>query len=108
MLWSAAARADCPGPDVEEKPSAPAKGVLVPPFPRKWLGVGREFGAALGTFGEAWRRAMEDALEKDSAAGNRPLEGSGEEDVGKGQGFDVEGLSRCSDMAPKSLSPSSE
>ena len=51
---------------------------------------------------------MEDALEKDSAVGNRPLEGSGEEDVGNGQGFDVEGLCRSSDMAPKSLSQSSE
>ena len=51
---------------------------------------------------------MEDVLEKDPAAGNRPLEGSGEEDVGEGQGFDGEGLCCCSDMASKSLLQSSE
>jgi len=46
---------------------------------------------------------VEEALEYDSDAGNRPLEGSGEDAVGTGRGLEGEDVCRCADIADRVL-----
>ena len=73
------------------------------PFPRMGVGTWREVSILLDACGDDWRRAMDEALEYESAAGDRPLEGSWEEDVGTGRGLEGEEVCRCSHMVARGL-----
>jgi len=46
---------------------------------------------------------MEEALEYESGAGNRPLEGSGDEGVGTGRGLEGADVCCCADIAVRRL-----
>lgn len=93
--WSAAARADCPGPLVLIDASAPASGVWVP-----WVAcsdVRRTAGVLAGPVeaaGDKARRAIEVAREAGPAAGDRPRELLGDGELGTGRGFEG-----CPDIA---------
>lgn len=77
--------------------------VFVSPFPRGIVEAGRILCAPIFAFGEACRRAMEEALEKESAAEARPPEGPGEDVVGTGRGLEGEDVCLCSDIAAEGM-----